>query len=62
MDEKDYLRAILQELKATSEALFEMKMELKKIKEDTNFITENGLSLNQRTAIASEALVSKFRA
>ena len=56
------LQSLLDELRATNNALFEMKQELKKIKEDTKFIAESGLSFNQRTAIASEALADRFKA
>lgn len=60
--ENEILRSILLELRATNEALFEMKQDLKKIKEDTNFLSDNGLELNQRTAIASERLADRFSA
>lgn len=60
--EEQLLTEILRELRASNEALYEMKRELKQIKEDTNFISDNGLSLSQRTAIASETLVDKFTA
>ena len=56
------LTEILRELRASNEALYEMKRALKQIKEDTNFISDSGLSLSQRTAIASETLVDKFTA
>ena len=60
--EEQLLTEILRELRASNEALYEMKRELKQIKEDTNVIADNGLSLSQRTAIASETLVDKFTA
>ena len=60
--EEQLLTEILRELRASNEALYEMKRELKQIKEDTNFISDNGLSLSQRTALASETLVDKFTA
>ncbi|SFU89318.1 hypothetical protein [Butyrivibrio sp. M55] len=60
--EEQLLTEILRELRASNEALYEMKRELKQIKEDTNFISDSGLSLSQRTAIASETLVDKFTA
>ena len=60
--EEQLLTEILRELRASNEALYEMKRALKQIKEDTNFISDSGLSLSQRTAIASETLVDKFTA
>lgn len=56
------LKKLNTEISVMNEDLREVKKEIKIIKENTNFISDTGMTLVQKTAIASERLADKITA